>query len=48
MELLIDKKQKYKCRVLAEEELDYTGARLEHTPVKSLKLLAQETEVSKV
>jgi hypothetical protein len=43
--ILIDKK--HKCRVLTEEKLDATGARLEHTPRKSLKRLAQETGVSK-
>jgi gamma-glutamylcysteine synthetase len=45
--LLIDKKQKHKRRVLTEEKLDDIGARLEHTPRKSLKRLAQETGVSK-
>jgi transposase len=45
--LLIDKKQKHKRRVLTEEKLDDIGARLEHTPTKSLKHLAQETGVSK-
>jgi hypothetical protein len=45
--LLIDKKQKHKRRVLTEK-LDDTGARLEHTPRKSLKRLAQETGVLKV
>jgi hypothetical protein len=44
---LIDKKQKHKRRVLTEEKLDDIGARLEHTPRKSLKRLAQETGVSK-
>jgi hypothetical protein len=43
----MDKKQKRKCRVLTEEKLDDIGARLEHTPRKSLKRLAQETGVSK-
>jgi hypothetical protein len=43
---LIDKKQKYKRRVLTEEKLDDTGARPEHTPRKSLKSEAQETGVS--
>jgi hypothetical protein len=47
MGLLINNKQKYKCRVLTEETLDETGARLEHTPKKSLKRLAQETGVPK-
>jgi hypothetical protein len=44
--VLIDK-QKYKCRVLTEQTLDDKGARLEHTPRKSLKCQAQETGVSK-
>jgi hypothetical protein len=48
MGLLIDKKQKHKCLVvLIEEGLHDIGARLEHTPRKSLKYLAQETGVSK-
>jgi transcriptional antiterminator len=47
MGLLIDKKQKNKCRMLTEEKLDEIGATLEHTPRKSLKHLAQETGVSK-
>jgi hypothetical protein len=33
--------------MLTEEKLDDIGARLEHTPIKSLKRLAQETGVSK-
>jgi DNA-binding IclR family transcriptional regulator len=33
--------------VLTEEKLDDIGARLEHTPRKSLKHIAQETGVSK-
>jgi hypothetical protein len=41
------KKTKHKRRVLTEEKLDEIGARLEHTPRKSLKRLAQETGVSK-
>jgi transposase len=45
--LLIDKKTKHKRPVLAEEKLDDTGARLEHTPRKSLKHLAEGTGVSK-
>jgi hypothetical protein len=44
---LIDKKQKHKRRVLTEDKLDDRGAKLEHTPRKSLKRLAQETGVSK-
>jgi hypothetical protein len=47
MGLLIDKKQNHKCRVLTEEKLDDIRARLEHTPRKSVKCLAQETVVSK-
>jgi hypothetical protein len=43
---LTDKKQKHKRRVLTEK-LDAIGARLEHTPRKSLKSLAQENGVSK-
>jgi transposase len=42
--LLIYKKQKHKRRALAKEKLDDIGARLEHTPRKSLKCLAQVTE----
>jgi hypothetical protein len=45
--LLIDKKQKYKCRVHTKEKLDDVGARLEHTPRKSMKHLAQVTGVYK-
>jgi hypothetical protein len=44
---LIDKKQKYKNRVLTEEKLDDKGARLEYTPRKSLKCLAQKTGVTR-
>jgi hypothetical protein len=44
--LLTDKKQKHKRRVFTEE-LDDIGARLEHTPRKSLKRLSQETEWTK-
>jgi transposase len=45
--LLIGKEQKHKRRVLTEEKLDDIGARLQHTTIKSLKRLAQETGVSK-
>jgi hypothetical protein len=45
--LLRDKKQKHKFRVLTEEALDDIRARLEYTPSKSPKHLAQETGVSK-
>jgi hypothetical protein len=44
--ILIDQKQKHKIRVLTEDKFNDTGARLEHTPRKSLKRLAQETGVS--
>jgi hypothetical protein len=44
--LLIGKKQKQNRRVLTEEKLDDKGAKLEHTPRKSLKRLVQETGVS--
>jgi hypothetical protein len=40
-------KRKYKRRVLTEDKLDDTGARLEHATRKSLKRLAQETGVLK-
>jgi hypothetical protein len=42
-----DKKQKHKIRALTVVKLNDVGARLEHTPTKSLKRLAQETGVSK-
>jgi hypothetical protein len=47
MGFVIDQKQKHKRQVLTEEKLDDIHARLEHTSRKSLKRLAQETEVSK-
>jgi hypothetical protein len=47
MGLLIDKKQKHKRQVLTEEKLGDKGARLEYTPRKSLKHIAQENGVSK-
>jgi hypothetical protein len=45
--LLIDKKQKHKCQAFTEEKLNDTGAKLEHTPRKSAKCLAQEIGVLK-
>jgi hypothetical protein len=46
--LLIDKKQKHKRRVLTEKlRVHDIGARLQHTPRKALKHIAQETGVSK-
>jgi hypothetical protein len=44
--LIIDKKERHKRRVLAEK-LDNIGAKFEYTHRKSLRRLAQETEVSK-
>jgi uncharacterized protein YjiS (DUF1127 family) len=34
-ELLIDKKQRHKLRVLTEEKLDDIGAHLEHSPIEN-------------
>jgi hypothetical protein len=45
--LLIDNKQKHKCQMLTEEKLYDIKVRLEHTPRKSVKCLAQDTGVSK-
>jgi DNA-binding transcriptional MocR family regulator len=44
---LLDKKLVNKRRVLTEEKLDEIGTRLQHTPLKSLRRLAQETGISK-
>jgi hypothetical protein len=44
--LLTDKK-KHKRQMLTEGKLDDIGARLQHTPGKSLKSLAQENGESK-
>jgi hypothetical protein len=46
MGLLLDMKKNLKRRELTEKLYD-TGARLEHTPRKSLNRLVQETEMSK-
>jgi hypothetical protein len=43
----MDLKQKHKPRVLTEKKLKDIGTRLECTPRKSLKLLAEETGVAK-
>jgi hypothetical protein len=43
---LLDKKPANKRLVLTEEELEL-GDRLEHTPTKSLRCLAEETSISK-
>jgi hypothetical protein len=44
---LPEKKPADRRRVLIEEGLDEIGARLEHTPQKTLGRLAQETGISK-
>jgi transposase len=44
--LVMDNKQKHKRQLLTEEKLHDIRARLEHTPRKSLKRLAQEAGVS--
>jgi hypothetical protein len=44
---LRDKRNELKRQVLTEEKLDDIGARLENSPRKSLKRLAQEAGVSK-
>ena len=41
-----NRKSNRKRSVLTEEKLDQIGERLEHTPKKSLKRLAQETGIS--
>jgi hypothetical protein len=46
MNLLDEKRAREQC-VLTTEKLDEIGARLEHTPQKSLRHLAQETSISK-
>lgn len=43
----LNKKHVRQRRVLTEEKLDEVGARLEHTPQKSLRRLAQEVNISK-
>jgi hypothetical protein len=48
MGFLIDKKTKHERQALTKEKLDDIGARLEHTPRKSLKRLPQETWSVKV
>ncbi|KAJ4428890.1 hypothetical protein ANN_25883 [Periplaneta americana] len=42
-----EKSGKQQRRVLTEEKLDEVGARLEHSPRKSLRRLAQEVNISK-
>jgi hypothetical protein len=43
---LLDKKPDRKRTVLTEDKLDNIGARLETSPRKSLRRLAQETRIS--
>jgi hypothetical protein len=43
---VLEKKIKRNCPVLTEEEFDYTGARLECSPRKSLAKPAQQADVS--
>jgi hypothetical protein len=43
----LDKKYTTQNAVLTEETLDETGARLDHSPRKSLARLAQQAQVSK-
>jgi hypothetical protein len=43
----MDKIQKHRRPVLTEDKADDMGAKIEHTPRKSLKRLGQETGVSK-
>ena len=45
MRFVLDKKQRVNKHVLTEEKLDEVGERLEHTLQKSLRRLAQETEI---
>jgi hypothetical protein len=44
---LLVKKPAKKCCVITEEKVDKIRARLEHTPQKSLRHLAQETGILK-
>ena len=44
---ILDKKRNVKRRVLTEKKLQEIGERLENSPQKSLRRLAQETDISK-
>jgi hypothetical protein len=44
---LLGKKSAKECHVLTTEKLDEIGARLKHTPQKSLRCLAQKTGLTK-
>ena len=44
---IFDKKRNVKRRVLTEQKLEEIGERLENSPQKSLRRLAQETDISK-
>ena len=43
---ILDKKRNVKRRVLTEHKLEEIGERLENSPQKSLRHLAQETDIS--
>ena len=44
---ILDKKRNVKQHVLTEQKLEEIGERLENSPQKSLRRLAQETDISK-
>ena len=44
---ILDKKRNVKRSVLTEQKLEGIGKRLENSPQKSLRRLAQETDISK-
>ena len=44
---ILDKKRNVKRHVLMEQKLEEIGERLENSPQKSLRRLAQETNISK-
>ena len=44
---ILDKKRNVKRRVLTKQKLEEIGGRLENSSQKSLRCLAQETDISK-
>ena len=44
---ILDKKRIVKRRVLTKQKLEEIGGRLENSPLKSLRRLAQETDISR-
>jgi hypothetical protein len=46
MASVLDEKIKRRCHVLTEEKLNDIGARLEHSPRKSLARLVQQDDIS--